>query len=133
MKVLRCLALFTNLMVSVHGGSHLVKRDEGYYITGRGCGLSTPMKYLKEVPQNLDDHQCSFIPNKDKIAFLLRVESFNKMVKESTIRRGDNWWESADDKTFRFSFIFSLVYSSEELPPTEHNGDNMRPAEIPIC
>ena len=68
-KVSIHLALSTNLMVSVYGGSHLVKRDEGYYITGRGCGLSTPMKYLKEVPQNIDDHQCSFIPKKDTIAF----------------------------------------------------------------
>ena len=38
-------------------------------ITGRGCGLTTPLKYLKEIPQNLDDHKCSFIPPKSKVEF----------------------------------------------------------------
>ena len=38
-------------------------------ITGRGCGLTTPLKYLEEIPQNLDDHKCSFIPPKSKVEF----------------------------------------------------------------
>ena len=53
----------------VHLATTLIKRDEGYYITGKGCGLTKPMKYLQEIPQNLDDHQCSFIPPKDKVSF----------------------------------------------------------------
>ena len=39
------------------------------FITGRGCGLTTPLKYLEEIPQNLDDHKCSFIPPKSKVEF----------------------------------------------------------------
>ena len=58
----------------------LIKRDEGYFITGRGCGLSTPMRYLKIIPQNLDDHKCSFIPTKDNIGFCSGgIESCNKI------------------------------------------------------
>ena len=49
--------------------ARLVKREEGYFITGRGCGLSTPMKYLKDIPENLDDYKCSFIPIKTKVGF----------------------------------------------------------------
>ena len=44
---------------------HLVQRKEGHYVTGRGCGLTTPMKYLKEIPEKLEGHECSFIPSKD--------------------------------------------------------------------
>ena len=49
--------------------ARLVKREEGYFITGRGCGLSTPMKYLKDIPEILDDYKCSFIPIKTKVGF----------------------------------------------------------------
>ena len=58
----------------------LIKRDEGYFITGKGCGLSTPLRYLKVIPQNLDDHKCSFIPTKDNIGFCFDgIESCNKI------------------------------------------------------
>ena len=58
----------------------LIKRDEGYFITGRGCGLSTPMRYLKGIPQNLEDHECSFIPKKTNIGFCSDgIESCDKI------------------------------------------------------
>ena len=33
----------------------------GLFITGRGCGGSTKIRYLNYVPENLDKHECSFI------------------------------------------------------------------------
>ena len=35
--------------------------DGKYAITGRGCGTLTPIRYLKKIPDNLDDHHCSII------------------------------------------------------------------------
>ena len=34
---------------------------EGLFITGRGCGTTTPFKNLNYIPKNLDDFHCSFI------------------------------------------------------------------------
>ena len=60
----------------------LIKRDEGHFITGRGCGLSTPMRYLKEIPQNLEDYECSFIPIKTNVGFCSDgIESCDKIQK----------------------------------------------------
>ena len=33
----------------------------GLFITGRGCGGSTKIRYLNYVPENLDKHECTFI------------------------------------------------------------------------
>ena len=33
----------------------------GQFITGRGCGVTTPIKHLNYIPENLDDFQCSFV------------------------------------------------------------------------
>ena len=35
-----------------------------YFITGRGCGVSTKIKYLNYFPEQLDNHECSFIDAK---------------------------------------------------------------------
>ena len=44
--------------------AEIVKRPNGdYFITGRGCGISNPIKYLKNFPpkQKLEEYQCSFV------------------------------------------------------------------------
>ena len=33
----------------------------GQFITGRGCGVTTPIKYLNYIPENLDKFECSFV------------------------------------------------------------------------
>ena len=42
---------------------NLVKtpNGNGLFITGRGCGGSTKIRYLNYVPENLDKHECTFI------------------------------------------------------------------------
>ena len=32
-----------------------------YFITGRGCGILTKIKYLNYFPEQLDNHDCSFV------------------------------------------------------------------------
>ena len=41
----------------------LVKTPDGngLFITGRGCGGSTKIRYLTYIPENLDKHECTFI------------------------------------------------------------------------
>ena len=36
----------------------------GYFITGEGCGIKSPIRYLNEVPEILEDHKCSFIQSR---------------------------------------------------------------------
>ena len=39
----------------------IVKRPNGYFITGRGCGTTNPIKYLTSIPKNIGNYECSFI------------------------------------------------------------------------
>ena len=43
----------------------LVKPPNGdpneYFITGRGCGVSSPIRYLNYIPDDLSNHECTFI------------------------------------------------------------------------
>ena len=41
----------------------LVKTPDGngLFITGRGCGGSTKIRYLTYIPKDLDKHECTFI------------------------------------------------------------------------
>lgn len=46
----------------------LKKMDNGnHVITGRGCGILTPIKYLDEIPEDLDKHHCSIISKDVKV------------------------------------------------------------------
>ena len=48
-------------LLPVQGGGTLVETDFGHAITGRGCGTLKPIRYLKEIPQDLSNHECSII------------------------------------------------------------------------
>ena len=55
--VLIHLSLFLEFVQS----ALLVERPNGFFITGRGCGTTTALKYLNYLPKKLEEHQCSFI------------------------------------------------------------------------
>ena len=60
MVTIFCLILsFTLLVMS----GQLINTPDGprQFITGRGCGVTTPIKYLNYIPENLDDFECSFV------------------------------------------------------------------------
>ena len=53
------------LSTSCVEAADLVERDGGYFITGRGCGINTQIKYLNYMPSNIDDFECSFVKLND--------------------------------------------------------------------
>ena len=61
----------------------LVKPPDGngLFITGRGCGGSTKIRYLTYIPEDLDKHECTFINLKNSeppIKGGVSVETENK-------------------------------------------------------
>jgi hypothetical protein len=44
---------------------NLIRRHNGWYITGRGCGLNTELTFLKSILNNIKEFHCSFIPDSD--------------------------------------------------------------------
>ena len=39
----------------------IVQRPNGYFITGKGCGTTNPIRYLTSIPKVIENYQCSFI------------------------------------------------------------------------
>ena len=39
----------------------IVKRPNGDFITGRGCGVTNPIRYLNSMPKDIENYECSFI------------------------------------------------------------------------
>ena len=77
---LRFLILM-RLLIMVKSVGKLNKIDQNsYYITGRGCGILKPIKYLKTIPENIDDYHCSIIHkdfdgNPDKDSAMIQSKS----------------------------------------------------------
>ena len=68
--------------------SELIERENGYFITGKGCGVDTPLKYLNYVPEKLVDFPCTFINMENSIPVILTEDhksiiykyDFNELV-----------------------------------------------------
>ena len=79
--------LFFNKILTT---ADLVKTsDNGYFITGRGCGVTNKLKYLKywPDPKDWENHGCTFIeltdqkaPLKGKIAFIFLIENMARKI-----------------------------------------------------
>ena len=41
--------------------TELKQRDDFWYIPGKGCGISTELKYLSKIPENIDGLSCVII------------------------------------------------------------------------
>ena len=41
--------------------TELVKRPNGYFVTGAGCGIDAPIRHLNYFPKDFEGHQCTFI------------------------------------------------------------------------
>ena len=46
-----------------------IQRENGIWYTGKGCGITTEIKYLQEVPDDDSNLQCTFIPRKDLVYY----------------------------------------------------------------
>ena len=60
-KLVYHILLFSILFIADSESTDLIKLPNGYFITGRGCGIITPIRYLKSIPEKLEDFECSFI------------------------------------------------------------------------
>ena len=49
--------------------------SEGFFITGRGCGASSPFKFLNYIPDNFEEYECSFINLQTFVHYHLHIES----------------------------------------------------------
>ena len=77
--------IFAFLLESIHAGE-LIEKDNGYFITGRGCGTNTPLKYMNYIPDDLDKYECSFINLKLDISPPLKdkTKSMNRCSFQTT-------------------------------------------------
>ena len=60
----------------------LKETDDGFVITGRGCGILEPIKYLTEIPEDLEANSCSIITPK----------SLEELNKDSTTATSTTMW-----------------------------------------
>ena len=51
--------------------SELIERENGYFITGKGCGVDTPLKYLNYIPDVLEDFPCTFINMENSVPLII--------------------------------------------------------------
>ena len=52
---------------AINAEGTLKQRNGYHYITGKGCGISTPIKYLEEIPENIEGMSCTIIRPKKLI------------------------------------------------------------------
>ena len=59
------MTIFSFMIYEEIFAGELVKPPNGdpkeYFITGRGCGGSSPIRYLNYIPDDLSNHECTFI------------------------------------------------------------------------
>ena len=61
-KLLLVLLLFKSDFLAALAVRNVVKTpNSDLFITGRGCGIETPIKYLNYFPTTLNGFECSFI------------------------------------------------------------------------
>ena len=53
------LLVFYTLKIN---GFEVIKNNYGHFITGHGCGISTPIKTLPLLPRDIDNHPCTIVP-----------------------------------------------------------------------
>ena len=55
------LYISISVLLQIFATSDLVERPNGYFITGRGCGVTNPLRYLNFIPDKIEEYECSFI------------------------------------------------------------------------
>ena len=78
--ILRIIALIhLSLFLEYVQSALLVERPNGFFITGRGCGTTTALKYLNYLPKKLEEHQCSFINLNSMIPVKGKIQNFENL------------------------------------------------------
>ena len=55
------LLICLQLILLAKAGKIVQLENGNHVITGRGCGISTPLKYLLEIPADPENHECVII------------------------------------------------------------------------
>ena len=76
-KVLKLCLTILLILSKLSNGAELIKNpnSEGFFITGRGCGASSPFKFLNYIPDNLEEYECSFINLQTFVPYHLRIKT----------------------------------------------------------
>ena len=71
-----CLTILL-ILCKLSNCAELIKNpnSEGFFITGRGCGSSSPFKFLNYIPDNLEEYKCSFINLQTFVPYHLHIET----------------------------------------------------------
>ena len=71
-----CLTILL-IQSKLSNSAELIKNpnSEGFFITGRGCGASSPFKFLNYIPDNLVEYECSFINLQTFVPYHLHIET----------------------------------------------------------
>ena len=74
------IVIFNFLPNEIWIAADIVETSNGYFITGRGCGITNQLKYLKYMPDpdDLENHGCTFIELTDNNAPLEGKKLFLK-------------------------------------------------------
>ena len=85
MKLLQSILVLC-LVFQVFGGKP-IQRENGIWYTGKGCGSTTEIKYLNDVPEDTQDLECTFIPKKDFVRQSW-TKTLQQCTKEKTFNSG---------------------------------------------
>ena len=71
-----CLTILL-ILSKLSNCAELIKNPnaEGFFITGRSCGASSPFKFLNYIPDNLEEYECSFINLQTFVPYHLHIET----------------------------------------------------------
>ena len=61
MSILLLVLLFLKPDISAALSKIVRAPNNDLFITGRGCGVETPIKYLNYFPSKLNEFECSFV------------------------------------------------------------------------
>ena len=88
------LLILLQLILFANGGKVVELGNGNHAITGKGCGITKPLKYLFEIPKDPENHECVII------------QPSNKKVIKSTSKIND----SRKDYEYYVQHGFSLVH-----------------------
>ena len=84
---------FLPLLFSMTSCGKLVETGNGNYaITGKGCGITTELKYMSEIPRDHESYECVIIVNPTQP--LIEVEKFPTCADSASFcstARGDGY------------------------------------------
>ena len=64
---MHCLIYLTFCLTLALAGKVTKLPNGNYAITGKGCGISTPLRYMSVIPENPEAYECIIIHSSEKV------------------------------------------------------------------